>query len=79
MQNTPTTELTTREPKISSEVIMIATRDSLSVLACSENEEEDGEDVHDEFSKLGKLSVDDEPSWVVGTISKRVLQRMERF
>lgn len=32
----------------------------------------------DEYTRLGKLSVDDEPDWVVGTISKRVPQRMER-
>jgi hypothetical protein len=50
--------------------------DSLSDLASLDNKE-DGED--DQDTEQGKLSEDDEPSRVMGTISKMVQQRMERF
>jgi hypothetical protein len=50
--------------------------DSLRELARSDDEE-DGED--DEDTEQGKLSEDYEPGWVMGTISKTVQQRMERF
>jgi len=52
--------------------------ESLSDLACSDDEE-DGEHEEDdeEDSELGKLSEDDEPSWVMGTIFKTVQQCME--
>jgi len=45
-------------------------RDSLSDLATSDDEE-DGEDEEDkeEDTERGKLSKDDEPGWVMGTIS----------
>jgi len=56
---------------------MAAIGDSLSHLASSDNGE-DGED-EDEETELGKLSEDDEPGWVMGTISKTVQQRMESF
>ena len=54
--------------------------DSLSDLASSDDEE-DGEDWDDEEEDAagGKLSEDDEPGWVMGTISKTVEHRMERF
>jgi len=54
--------------------------DSLSNLASSDNEE-DGEhqDDDEEDSAGGKLSEDDEPGWVMGTISQTVQYRMERF
>jgi len=54
--------------------------DSLSDLASS-NDGEDGEDEDDddEDPAGGKLSVDDEPSWVMGTISKTLQYRMEHF
>jgi hypothetical protein len=39
--------------------------------------EKDGED--DEDSEQSKLSKDDEPSWMMGTISKTVQQCMARF
>jgi len=56
-----------------------ATRDNLSVPASCDNEE-DGEDEEDEEdTELGKLSKDDEPGWVMGTISKTVQHRMENF
>jgi len=55
---------------------MVAIRNSLSDLVNSE----DGEDREDEDEKKteqGKLSEDDEPGWVMGTISKTVKQHME--
>jgi len=54
--------------------------DGLSDLACSEDKE-DGEDEDDdeEDTELSKLSEDDEPGWVIGTISKTVQHCMESF
>jgi len=54
--------------------------DSLSDLASSDDEQ-DGEDEDDdeEDTGHGKLSEDDEPGWVMGTISKMVQHRMESF
>jgi len=69
--------LTPREPEKTFEEMMAAIADSLSDLASSDDGE-DGED-EDEETELGKLSEDDKPSWVMGTISKTVQQRMERF
>jgi len=54
--------------------------DSLSNLASSDNKQ-DGEDEEDDEAdtELGKLSDDDEPGWVMGTISKTVQHCMESF
>jgi len=51
----------------------------MSNLASSEDEEDgDAEDDHDdEDTELGKLSDDDKPGWVMGTISKTVQHHME--
>jgi len=57
---------------------MIAITDSLSDLASSDDQE-DGDDYDDEERELGKLSEDEEPSWVVDTTASMVLQRMGRF
>ena len=69
--------LTPREPEMTWEEMMAAIRDRLSDLASSDNGE-DGED-EDEETEVGKLREDDEPGWVMGTISKTVQQRMESF
>ena len=69
--------LTPREPEKTSEQIMAAIGESLSDLASSDDGE-GGED-EDEETVLGKLSEDDETGWVMYTISKTVLQRMESF
>jgi hypothetical protein len=57
-----------------------AIRDCLSILTSSDNEE-DGEDDddNDNDTEFGKLSEDDEPGWVLGTISKTVQYRTESF
>jgi len=70
--------LMTSEPEKTFEVMMAAIGDSLSDLASSDNEE-DGDDEDDEETEQGKLSEDDEPGWVMGTITKTVQQHMERF
>jgi len=58
--------------------MILAIGDSLSNLA-SCNDGEDGEDKDDEETQQGKLSEDDEPSWLMGTFTKTVQQRLERF
>jgi hypothetical protein len=70
--------LTSREPEKTFEEMLVAIRDSLSDLASSKDRE-NGEDEDDEETEQGKLSEDDEPGWVMGTITKTVQQRMERF
>jgi len=71
---------TTTKSKITFEETLDAIGDSLSDLACSEDED-DGEDEDDdeEDTGHGKLSEDDKPSWVMGTICKMVQHRMESF
>jgi hypothetical protein len=70
--------LTSREPEKEFEEMLAAMGDSVSDLASSDDGE-DGEGVDDEGTKQGKLSEDDEPGWVTGTITKMVQQGMERF
>jgi hypothetical protein len=62
--------MTSREHKKSFEGMLAAIGDSLSHLASFDNGE-DGDD-EDEETEQGKLSEDDEPGWVMGTISKTV-------
>jgi len=71
---------TTGKPETMFEEMLNAIRDSLSDLATS-NDEQDGEDVEDdeEDTELGKLSDDDEPGWVMGTITNTVQHCMESF
>jgi len=70
--------LTSTEPKKRFEEMLVAIGDSLSDLASSDNGE-DGEDEDDEETEQGKLSEDDEPGWVMDTITKPVQQRIDRF
>jgi len=70
--------LTCREPGKTFEEMLVAIGDSLSDLASS-NDGEDGEDEDDEETEQGNLSEDDEPGWVMGTITQTVQQHMERF
>jgi len=69
---------TSREPEKTCEEMLVAIRDSLSDLGSS-NDGEDWEEEDDEENDQGNLSQDDEPGWVMGTITKTVQQRMERF
>jgi len=61
-----------------SQEIIVAIKDSLGDLA-NANDVEDGVDEDDEDTWLGKLSEDEEPGWVMGTISKTVQHHMARF
>ena len=70
--------LTTRQHKMMFEGMMVAIGDSLSDLE-SFDYGEDGEDEDDDETEQGKLSKNDEHSWVIGTISKTAEQHMERF
>jgi hypothetical protein len=70
--------LTSRMPEKMIEQILVAIEDSLRDLASS-YDGEDGKDEHDEETEQGKLSKDDKPGWVMGTITKTVEQCMERF
>jgi hypothetical protein len=56
---------------------MASIGDSLSDLASSDDGE-DGEH-EDEETEQGKLSKDDKPGWMMGTISKMVQQHMKSF
>jgi len=55
---------------------MIAIGDGLSDPESS-NDQDAGDDEDHELSELNQLSKDDEPDWMVGTISKLEQQRME--
>jgi phospholipase/lecithinase/hemolysin len=54
------------------EEMLVVIGDSLSDLASSDDGE-DGEDEDDEETEQGKRSEDDEPGWVMGTITTTVL------
>jgi len=77
MVHTEIAGLTSRETEKTFEEMMAAIGDSLSDLASSDDGK-DGED-EDEETEQGKLSEDDEPGWVMGTITKTVKQRMKSF
>jgi hypothetical protein len=72
------TGVTTRVPKKSFHVMIIAIGDSQSNIACSEDGE-DGDDYDDNGTERGQLSEDDKPGWAMGTITKTVLMCMEMF
>jgi len=80
MRNVETVRSTTTEPETTFEEMLNAIGDSLSDLASSQDEE-DGEDENDdeEETALCMLSDDDEPGWVMGTISKTVQHCMWSF
>jgi len=78
MTHAELTGLRSRKPEKTFQKMLVAIGDSLSELGCSDDGE-DGEDEDDEETEQGKLSEDDEPGWVMGTITKMVQQRMGRF
>jgi len=80
MGNVEKGRLTTTKPEISFEEMLNAIEDRLSDLTSSEDEENgEDEDDDEEDTGHGKLSEDDEPGWVMGTISKMVQYHMESF
>jgi len=70
--------LTTREHEKSLHEMTVAVGDSLSDIS-SFDDGQDWEDENDEETEQSKLSEVDEPGWVMGTMSKMVHHRMERF
>jgi len=80
MRNVEKARSTATKTETPFEEMFNAMGDSLSDLASSKDQE-DGEDEGDdeEDIELGKLREDDEPGWVMGTISKTVQHRMEIF
>jgi hypothetical protein len=70
--------LKSRQPEKEFAEKLVAIRDSLSDLASSDNVEH-GEDEDDEVTEQGMLSEDDQPGWVMGTITKTVQQHMKRL
>jgi len=70
--------LRTRQPEETFHQLTVATGDSLSDMASSDDCD-DGEDEDNEQTTQGQLSHDDKPGCVMGTITKTVQQRMERF
>jgi hypothetical protein len=71
MKHAAITGLTTREPEKTFEEMMVAIGGSLSDLAHSDVGE-DGADEDNEEIEQGKLSEDDKPGWVMGTINTMV-------
>jgi len=80
MRNAEKAVSTTRKQVETFEGMLNAIGDSLRYLASSDDEQ-DGEDEDDdeEDTELGKLSEDDKPGWVMGTISESVQHHMESF
>jgi len=69
---------TTRNPETTFAEMLNAIEDSLSDLASLEDEHDgESEEDNEQDTELGKLSDDDEPGWVMDTISKTVQHRME--
>ena len=78
MTNAEKAQLTIRKSDRMFEEMLNAIGDSLSNLACSDNEE-DGEYKIDNYddTELGMLSNNGQPGWVKGTIATTVLHRLE--
>jgi len=70
--------LTSRDPDNKFQEMLVAIGDSLSDLATSDDGE-DGEEEDDDETGQRNFSEDDDPGWVLGTITKTVQQRTERF
>ena len=67
MTHAEITQFTSREPEKTVEEMLVVIGDCLTDFAGSDNGE-NGEDEDDEGTVQGKLSEDDEPGWVMGTI-----------
>jgi hypothetical protein len=75
MTHAETAGLMSSEPEMRVEEMLVDIGARLSDLA-SYNNGEDGEEDDDEETEQGNLSEDDEPGWVMGTITKTVQPRM---
>ena len=78
MSNVENAGLTTREPEKTLGEMLNAIGDSLSDLASSDNEDDAEDEKEDVHIEQGKLREDDEPGWVMSTISKTVQRRIQR-
>jgi len=80
MSNAEKAGSTNRKPEQTLQKMLIAMGDSLNDLASSDDAE-DGEDEEDNEADevLAKLSEDEEPDWVMGTISKMVQHCMRSY
>jgi hypothetical protein len=73
MSNAEKAALTTTKPEMTIEQMLNAIGDTLGDHAHSDNRKDgDHQDDHKQDPQLGKLSEDDKPSWVIGTLSKTV-------
>jgi len=79
MSNVDKAGLTTKGPEKTFEEMLNAIGASLSDLASSDEDEDVEDEEEDDDTEQGKLSKDDEPGWVMSTISKTVQHCMERF
>jgi hypothetical protein len=70
-KNTENIGLTMREPEKTFQEMMVTIRDSLTNLASSDAGE-DGDVADNKGTEQGKQSENDEPGWVMGTITKTV-------
>lgn len=70
---------TTRNAEQIFQELMNTIGESLSYLARSNEEEDWDNEDDDEDADLGKLSDDDQPGWVMDTMFKIVLHRIDRF
>jgi len=71
---------TTSKPETTFEEMLNAIGESLNDLASSEDKQTGwAEEDEEEDKELGKLTADDKPGWVMGTISKTVQHRMESY
>ena len=74
MMNVGKARASTTRPGLTFKVMLNDIEDSLRDLACSDDEEHgEDEDDGEEDKELAKLSEDDEPGWVMGTLSKNCL------
>jgi len=70
--------LMSRVPEMTFEEMLVSIGGCLSDLATSDDGE-DGDEEADEETEQGNMSEDDEPGWVMRTITKMDQQRKERF
>ena len=80
MSTTENVGATTRKPRKTVQDMLKSVGDSLNDFGSS-NDEQDGQDEEDDKqdTERSKLSDDDEPGWMMSTISKTVQHRIESF
>jgi len=80
MRNAQKVGSTTRKPVIQFEEMLYAIKDSPSIHASADDEEDREDDADNENDpELGTMSNDDKPGWVMGASSKTAQQCMGRF